>query len=167
MTHYLREAEKKKAGHRLIEKKKEIKLEYGQFLSLPTTRAFQYYFPDELSVVVTFRPVVFLDLYLMAIYNVEKTLQLGIRIISDTIVFEFKASKLIFQVNMALRQWHSLAFSVHGHHVTLFWDCVKIGTQSLPGKFSFNPDPAGIMYFGKPRVSELKERFEVSSETEL
>ena len=159
--HYLRTVENK-VGDLHLENKKVFKLEENKFLSLATSRVFQYYFPDHMSIVSTFRPLIFQDLYLVAIYDVAKELQLGVRLMPGTVVFESQRGRLVsFQVRMRQGEWHSLALSVQGDQVTLFWDCQKTQTKSLTGRFSFAPDPAGIMYFGKPLYSGLKERFEV------
>ncbi|KAK3751843.1 hypothetical protein QZH41_009659 [Actinostola sp. cb2023] len=130
-------------------------------LSLPTAKVFQYYFPDEYSITITFRPVQYSDIYLLALYDSANNLQFGIRLTSGFLTFELtKTTKymrrqfsLDFNVDIALNKWHSVTFSLQAKQMTMYWDCQKVGTKPLPGRFSFAPDPSGTIHLGKPFLS--------------
>ena len=153
-------------------KNEDIKVENGRVASIPVSKVFRYYnyFPDDFSILVTFRAMSLTNVYLVAMYDYRKHLSLGVRIKPDLISFEFEKISafrqgqwsLDFAVKARKAQWHTLGISIQERNVTVFWDCKKTGSKNLPEKFSLIPDPLGELYVGKPRLLSSVERYEVS-----
>lgn len=149
-----------------------IKVENGRTVSLPVSKVFRYYnyFPDDFSILFTFRAMSLTDVYLVAMYDYRKHLSLGVRIKPDLISFEFEKISAFHQTQRSLdfavkarkAQWHTLGISIRERNVTVFWDCKKAGSKNLLEKFSLIPDPLGELYVGKSRLVSSSERYEVS-----
>ncbi|XP_031558003.1 neurogenic locus notch homolog protein 3-like [Actinia tenebrosa] len=137
---------------------RHVTLHGATALSLPTSKIFQNFFPDEYSISVTFRPVQYTDIYLLALYDFANKLQFGLRLASGFLTFELAKStdsahrqwSLDFDVEISLNRWHSATFSLQAKQLTMYWDCQKVGVKSLPGRFSFAPDHSGTIHLGKP-----------------
>lgn len=138
---------------------------------MPTSKVFKYFFPDEYSITVTFKPVQYSDIYLLALYNGADQLQFGIRLKSGYLTFELADNtpnrhqlySLDFNVQISLNRWHSVTFSLRAKQVTMYWDCEKIGTESLSRRFSFAPDPSGRISLGQPFFRYDQGQKDVSS----
>ena len=153
-------------------KNDNIKVENGRASSISVSKVFRYYnyFPDEFSILVTFRAMSLSNVYLVAMYDYRKHLSLGVRIKPDLVSFEFhKISpfhqsewSLDFAVKVRKAQWHTLGISIQERNVTVFWDCTKAGSKNLHEKFSLIPDPLGELYVGKPSLISSIGRYEVS-----
>ena len=153
-------------------KTENIKVENGRVASIPVSKVFRYYnyFPDDFSILVTFRAMSLANVYLVAMYDYRKHLSLGVRMKPDLISFEFEKISafrqsqwsLDFAVKVRKAQWHTLGISIQERNVTVFWDCKKAGSKNLHEKFSLIPDPLGELYVGKPRLVSSFERYEVS-----
>lgn len=149
-----------------------IKVESGRAASIPVSKVFRYYnyFPDDFSILITFRAMSLTDVYLMAMYDYRKHLSLGVRIEPDLVSFDFEKNSpfsqsewsVDFAVKVRKAQWHTLGISIQERNVTVFWDCKKAGSKDLHEKFSLIPDPLGELYVGKPRIVSSVERYEVS-----
>ena len=153
-----------------VPKNKNIKLENGHTPSIEVSKVFRYYFPEEFSILITFRAMKITNVYLVAMYDYRKVLTLGVRITPDFLSFEFERSSLFLNRRLSLDfpvkvhdgEWYSVGISVQEREVTVHWNCRKIGTKSLQGKYSFIPDSLGAIHLGKPLLVSSIERFEVS-----
>lgn len=132
---------------------RQVTLQGPTALSMPTSNVFKYYFPDEYSISITFRPVQYSDIYLLALYDGTGQLQFGIRLKAGYLTFElaYKHQQLSvdFNVQISLNRWHSVTFSLEVKHITMYWDCEKVGTEPLSGRYLFAPDPSGTISLGK------------------
>ena len=147
-------------------------MENGRAAAIPVSKVFRYYnyFPDDFSILVTFRAMSLTDVYLVAMYDYRKHLSLGVRITPGYISFEFEKISAFHQTQRSLdfavkarkAEWHTLGISIQERNVTVFWDCRKAGSKNLLEKFSLIPDPLGEVYVGKPRLVSSIERYEVS-----
>jgi len=122
-------------------------------LSMPISNVFKYYFPDEYSISITFRPIHYSDIYLLALYDGRGQLQFGIRLKSGYLTFEtsdnHQQHSVDFNVQISLNKWHSVTFSLQAKQITMYWDCEKVGTESLSRRHSFAPEPSGTISLGK------------------
>lgn len=153
-------------------KNENIKVENGRTPSIPVSKVFRYYnyFPDDFSILITFRAMSLTNVFLVAMYDYRKTLSLGVRITPDLVSFKFEKNSaflhrewsLDFAVKVRKAQWHTLGISIQERNVTAFWNCKKIGSKNLHEKFSFIPDPLGSIYVGKPQLVSSIDRYEVS-----
>lgn len=152
-----------------VSKNENIKLENGRTPSIQVAKLFRYYFPEEFSILITFRAMKLTNVYLLAMYDYRKTLSLGVRLTPDLLSFEFERNSLFlnrrwsldFPVKVRSELWYSVGISVQEREVTVHWNCRKIGTKSLQGKASFIPDSLGEIYLGKPLLVSPIERYEV------
>ena len=147
-------------------------MENGRAASVPVSKVFRYYnyFPDDFSILVTFRAMSLTNVYLVAMYDYRKHLSLGVRVKPDLISFEFEKVSafrqsqwsLDFAVKVRKAQWHTLGISIQERNVTVFWDCKKAGSKNLHEKFSLIPNELREIYVGKSRLVSSVERYEVS-----
>lgn len=154
-----------------VSKNENIKVENGRMPSIPVSKVFRYYsyFPDDFSILITFRAMSLTNIYLVAMYDYRKKLNLGVRITPDLVSFEFEKNpafpyrrwSLDFAVKVRKEQWHTLGISLQERNVTVFWDCKRIGSKNLQEKFSLIPDSLGEIYVGKPLLASSIERYEV------
>ncbi|XP_078378251.1 uncharacterized protein LOC144661381 isoform X3 [Oculina patagonica] len=154
-----------------VSKTENIKVENGRTPSMPVSKVFRYYnyFPDDFSILITFRAMSLTNVYLVAMYDYRKSLNLGVRITPDSVSFEFEKNSafhyrgwsLDFAVKVRKEQWHTLGISLQERNVTVFWDCKRIGSKNLQEKFSLIPDSLGEIYVGKPLLASSIERYEI------
>ena len=153
-----------------VSKNENIKLENGRTPSIEVSKVFRYYFPEDFSILITFRAMKLTNVYLVAMYDYRKILTLGVRITPNFLSFEFERSSFFLNRRMSLdfpvkvreEEWYSAGISIQEREVTVHWNCRKIGTKSLQGKYSFIPDSLGNIYLGKPLLVSSVERFQVS-----
>ncbi|XP_032222941.1 uncharacterized protein LOC5521805 isoform X2 [Nematostella vectensis] len=140
---------------------RHIRLRGDAPLTLRTPQVFQYYFPDHYSILITFRVQRHnSDLYLLALKDYESShIQFAIRLARNTITFELAKNmdynikhrwSYEFNVGVVPHTWHSATFSLRERQITFYWDCEKAGSKSLPGRFTFAPDPLGSISLGQP-----------------
>lgn len=145
-------------------------MENGLIQSIPVSKVFRYYFPDDFSILITFRVIELTNVYLVAMYDYRKSLSLGVKITPDLVSFEFEKNSVFhyrgwsldFPVKVQKEQWHTLGISLQERNVTVFWDCARIGSKSLQEKFSFITDALGKINVGEPLLVSSIERYEVS-----
>ena len=155
-----------------LSKHDNIKVENGVFKSIPVSKVFRYYnyFPDDFSILFSFRVIALTNIYLVAMHDHRKSLRLGVRITPDLVIFEFEKSSAIqfrggsldFPVRVKKDQWHTLGISIQERNVTAYWDCARIGSKNLQEKFSFVTDAMGKISVGEPLLVSSIERYEVS-----
>ena len=155
-----------------LSKNENIKVENGRAASIPVSKVFRYdnYFPEDFSILTTFRVMALGNVYLVAMYNSRKSLSLGVRITPDLVSFEFERNSafhyrswsLDFAVKVRKEQWHSLGISLQERNVTVYFDCRRIGSKNLQETFSLTPDSLGEIDIGKPLLASSIERYEVS-----
>jgi len=110
------------------------------------------------------------NVYLISMYDYRKSLKLGVRITPDILTFDFERHahflnrrwSLDFPVKLKMDEWYSVGISVQGGEVTVHWNCKKIGTKSLQGKFTFIPNSLSEIYLGKPLLVSSIESYQVS-----
>lgn len=153
-------------------KNENIKVGNGLTLSTKVSRVFRFYFPEDFSILITFRARKLTNVYLVAMHDYRKTLTLGLRITPHMLTFEFEKNpatfdrrvSLDFPVEVREEQWYSASISVQEREVTVYWNCEKIGTKNFHGKQSFIPDPLGMLSIGMPllfssgRTDEIEMR---------
>lgn len=154
-----------------LSKHDNIKVENGVVKSIPVSKVFRYYnyFPDDFSILFSFRVIALTNIYLVAMHDHRKSLRLGVRITPDLVIFEFEKSSAIqfrggsldFPVRVKKDQWHTLGISIQERNVTAYWDCARIGSKNLQEKFSFVTDAMGKISVGEPLLVSSIERYEV------
>lgn len=152
-----------------VSRTENIKLENGRTPSIEVSKVFGYYFPDEFSILITFRAMRLTNVYLISMYDYRKSLKLGVRITPDILTFDFERHahflnrrwSLDFPVKLKMDEWYSVGISVQGGEVTVHWNCKKIGTKSLQGKFTFIPNSLSEIYLGKPLLVSSIESYQI------
>lgn len=142
-----------------------VKVANGRTLSIEVSRIFRRYFPEDFSILISFRALKLTDVYLVAMYDYRRTLTLGVRLTPHMLTFEFernpvsfnRRTSLAFPVEIINNEWYSASIRVQKREVTVYWNCEKVGSKSYPLKHSFIPDSLGSVSLGIPLL--------VSSET--
>lgn len=142
-----------------------VKVANGRTLSIEVSRIFRRYFPEDFSILISFRALKLTDVYLVAMYDYRRTLTLGVRLTPHMLTFEFernpvsfnRRTSLAFPVEIINNEWYSAGIRVQKREVTVYWNCEKVGSKSYPLKHSFIPDSLGSVSLGIPLL--------VSSET--
>lgn len=156
------------------EEKKEfrdenVKVANGRTPSIEVSRIFRHYFPEDFSILISFRALNLTNVYLVAMYDYRRTLTLGVRLTPHMLTFEFERNlvsfsrriSLDFPVEVIKNQWYSAGIRVQKREVTLYWNCEKVASESYLLKHSFIPDSLGLVSLGIPLLVSSIEAYEV------
>uniref|UniRef100_A0A4W5KXV8 Thrombospondin-like N-terminal domain-containing protein n=1 Tax=Hucho hucho TaxID=62062 RepID=A0A4W5KXV8_9TELE len=125
-------------------------------LSVPTKQLFPGDFPVDFSVLATVRSQRGAQVFLLSLYDLQGTQQLGLEV-GRSPVFLYEDQQglpppelypTFRKINLADGKWHRVAYSVEGQSVTLFLDCEKV--ESLELQRGLNPEVSteGVTVFG-------------------
>lgn len=140
-------------GSRSISQRNTLNVHNNKTFSASVSGIFKYYFPEHsFSIIATFQPVRRpFGVYLVSVYDAKRALVLGIKLFGGTVILEYaKGQRFVaFDVSMRVGKWHRAALSIKNKQVTLYWNCEKSGTKSLPAQFSFSSYAKGTLHLGK------------------
>ena len=146
---------------------KELEVHNEKTLSAPASQIFQYCFPKHkhsFSIVATFQALRKpMGVYLVSVHNSKGVLVWGIKLFGGNVILEYSEGQrfIAFGVDMPLGKWHRAAFSLKSKQVTLYWNCEKSETKSLPTKLSLPLCASGILRLGQLGKGYQRHKMEV------
>uniref|UniRef100_A0A4W4G7F6 Laminin G domain-containing protein n=1 Tax=Electrophorus electricus TaxID=8005 RepID=A0A4W4G7F6_ELEEL len=132
-------------------------------LSTPTKQLFpDGVFPEDFSILMTIKPKVGIQAFLLSVYNEQGIQQLGVEVgRTPVFLYEDQHGKpapedypLFRTINLADGKWHRVAISVEKKTVTMIIDCKKKVSKPLSRSNNAVINTDGITVFGTRILDE-------------